>query len=48
VSDELAGQPVDELYPSVAYHLAFCSQCLQEYATLARLLTTAFYTEEPK
>jgi hypothetical protein len=48
VSDELAGQPVDELYPNVAYHLALCSQCLQEYAALARLLATAFYAEEPK
>jgi hypothetical protein len=40
VSDELAGRPVDRLYPDVAYHLDACPQCLAEYEMLSLLMET--------
>lgn len=43
ISDELAGQPVDEVYPAVAYHLDICPPCLHEYVELARLTVAALY-----
>jgi hypothetical protein len=41
VSDELAGRPVDRLYPSVASHLDVCSRCRAEYEMLSLLMDTA-------
>ena len=46
VTDELAGENVDTLYPDVAFHLDVCPACLDEYESLARLLTAAFFDEE--
>jgi len=46
ITDELAGCPVDELYPEVAFHLDLCSTCRQEYIELAELTTTAMYGED--
>lgn len=46
VTDELAGLPVDELYPATAVHLDICPFCLLEYEELVRLATTAFYGDE--
>ena len=46
ISDELAGQPVGELYPDIAYHLDLCPVCLPEYEALARLTAAALYSEE--
>jgi len=43
VSDEVAGLPVDEMYPDIAHHLDSCSLCLGEYEILANLLTAALY-----
>jgi hypothetical protein len=46
VSDELAGQPVDDLYPEIAYHLDICSLCLKEYEELANLTAAALLGED--
>lgn len=46
ISDELAGQPVDEIYPEVTYHLDICSQCLHEYVELTRLTAAALFGTE--
>ncbi|MBU1662373.1 MAG: hypothetical protein KKD28_12980 [Chloroflexi bacterium] len=46
ISDELAGQPVDEVYPEVAYHLDICSPCLHEYVELAQLTASALFDAE--
>ena len=46
VSDELAGQNVDVLYPQIADHLDRCTSCLQEYEELANLTATALYGED--
>ena len=46
ITDELAGYPVDELYPEIACHLDLCPACLQEYIELAELTTAAMYGEE--
>lgn len=46
VSDELAGQPVDELYPEIAYHLDICALCLKEYEELAHLTAAALFGED--
>lgn len=43
VSDEVAGLPVDQMYPGIAHHLDSCSACLGEYEILANLLTAALY-----
>ncbi|MBT3391028.1 MAG: hypothetical protein HN929_10325 [Chloroflexi bacterium] len=45
VSDELAGQDVDMVYPEIAHHLNLCEWCLQEYVELADLTTNALYSE---
>lgn len=42
VSDELAGRPVDDVYPAVADHLDVCADCLQEYVALSQLLRQVF------
>jgi len=46
VSDELAGQPVDDLYPEISYHLDICSLCLKEYEELADLTAVALSGED--
>jgi len=46
VSDEFARQPVDELYPNIAYHLDICPLCLQEYEELAHLTGLALFGED--
>jgi len=46
ITDELAGCPVDELYPEITFHLDLCPACLQEYIELAELTTAAMYGEE--
>jgi len=46
ISDELAGQPVDEVYPALAYHLDICSPCLHEYVELTRLTAAALFGTE--
>jgi len=46
VTDELAGEIVDSLYPDVAFHLERCPVCLQEYEILAHLLYTALINGE--
>ena len=46
VSNELAGQPVDELFPEIANHLDTCEQCLLEYEALSRLMIAALFGEE--
>ena len=46
ISDELAGQNVDVLYPQIADHLDRCTYCLQEYEELAKLTATALYGED--
>lgn len=43
VSDEMAGLPVDDLYPETAVHLDFCPACFQEYEALAGLAYAALY-----
>jgi len=45
VSDELAGRPVDEVYPEIAYHLDLCESCLWEYVELAQLTASALSGE---
>lgn len=46
VSDELAGQDVDILYPQIADHLDYCTFCLQEYDELANVTATAILGED--
>lgn len=46
VNDEVAGRPVDDLYPAVANHLDLCADCLQEYAALSRLVWQALFGED--
>lgn len=46
VSDELAGLAVDTLYPQIAYHLDFCTNCQIEYETLAVLTSHSLYRED--
>ena len=46
ISDELAGQEVDALYPEIADHLDRCMFCLQEYEELANLTAIALYGED--
>lgn len=43
VSDEMAGQAVDDLYPETAVHLDLCPACFQEYEALAGLAYAALY-----
>ena len=45
VSDEVAGRPVDDLYPEIAYHLDLCENCLVEYGELAHLTSSALFRE---
>ncbi len=45
VTDELAGQPVDRLYPDIACHLDICTACLHEYQTLAEWTIAALFGE---
>lgn len=46
ITDELAGEPVDSLYPETAYHLDLCPDCLQEYLTLSALTLAALFDED--
>lgn len=46
VSDELAGLPVDELYPKTARHLDLCTRCMQDYCELSRLSANSLYPLE--
>ncbi len=46
VTDELAGEPVDHLYPALAYHLDICPRCLHEYESLAELTAAALLGEK--
>ena len=47
VTDELAGDNADALYPEVAFHLDICPTCLDEYESLSHLLNAALFDEEP-
>ncbi len=44
VSDELADQLVDSLYPDVAYHLDLCLNCQIEYEALSVMTSNALYS----
>lgn len=46
ITDEFLNEPVERLYPEVAYHLDVCADCLKEYMALTRLLHAAFQGEE--
>jgi hypothetical protein len=46
ITDELAGQPVDLLYPETAQHLDICPDCLAEYESLSKLTLVALYGKE--
>lgn len=43
VSDELADQAVDSLYPDVAYHIDLCLNCQIEYEALSVMTSKALY-----
>ena len=43
ITDELARQPIDTLYPDVARHLDECPRCLAEYEALSQLTELALY-----
>lgn len=46
VSDELAGQPVDQYSLDIANHLDVCPICLGEYVVLAELADNALLGKE--
>jgi hypothetical protein len=46
VSDELAGFPVDELFPELASHLDHCESCQLIYEELSRIASQALFNLE--